>query len=103
VIQISKVQAHLESLIVQLILRIRNQPRPHYLRRAKVSLVRWQGAKRGKLCSSGKDASKKKLIGSLYTDYGTFETQTLNGFWDGGLEHVALCPGVELLEEIAFC
>jgi len=38
---------------------------------------------------------------SLYTDYGTFETQTLNGFGTADWNHAALCPGIELLKEIA--
>ena len=38
---------------------------------------------------------------SLYTDYGTFETEALNGFGTADWKHVALCPGMELLEEIA--
>jgi hypothetical protein len=38
---------------------------------------------------------------SLYTDYGTFETQTLNGFGTADWNHAALCSGIELLREIA--
>ena len=38
---------------------------------------------------------------SLYTDYGTFETQAFNGFGTADWNHAALCPGVELLKEIA--
>jgi GT2 family glycosyltransferase len=38
---------------------------------------------------------------SLYTDYGTFETQTLNGFATADWKHAALCSGIELLKEIA--
>jgi hypothetical protein len=37
----------------------------------------------------------------LYTDYGTFETQILNGFGAPDWKHAALRPGMELLEEIA--
>jgi len=38
---------------------------------------------------------------SLYTDYGAFETEALNGFGTADWKHVALCPGMELLQEIA--
>ena len=38
----------------------------------------------------------------LYTDYGTFETQTLNGFGTADWKHVALCPGMELLRGNSF-
>ena len=35
----------------------------------------------------------------LYTDYGTFEIQTLNDFGTSNWKHVALCPGIELLRK----
>jgi GT2 family glycosyltransferase len=38
---------------------------------------------------------------SLYTDYGTFETQTLDGFAVPDWKHAGLCSGIELLKEIA--
>jgi GT2 family glycosyltransferase len=38
---------------------------------------------------------------SLYSDYGTFETQTLDGFAAPDWKHAALCSGIELLKGIA--
>ena len=37
----------------------------------------------------------------FYTDYGTFEVQTLNGFGMSDWNYAALSPGVELLKEVA--
>jgi GT2 family glycosyltransferase len=38
---------------------------------------------------------------SLYTEYGTFETQTIDGFAGPDWKHAALCSGIELLKEIS--
>jgi GT2 family glycosyltransferase len=37
----------------------------------------------------------------FYTDYGTFETEALSGLGTADWKHAALCPGLELVEEIA--
>jgi GT2 family glycosyltransferase len=44
---------------------------------------------------------EKNFSVRFYTDYGTFEVQNFNDYGTCNWKHVALCPGMELLEEIA--
>jgi GT2 family glycosyltransferase len=44
---------------------------------------------------------EKNFSVHFYTDYGTFEVQNFDDYGTWNWKHVALCPGMELLEEIA--
>jgi hypothetical protein len=46
--------------------------------------------------------TEKNFSVRFYTDYGTFETEALNGFGTADWKHVALRPGMELVRGNSF-